>query len=177
MSNINMLQYPIGEFLFDADVTVEKRNQYTTDYNALPDELEAAVADLTNEQLDTPYRDGCWTVRQVVHHLADSHMNAYIRFKLVLTEDEPRVHSTDQDAWADLADARTAPIESSIKLFRLLHGRWVIAIQSLSHEDYRRTFWHPWWDKVSIEFLVQSYIWHGRHHIAHITSLRERMGW
>ena len=177
MSDIKKLRYPIGEFQFDADVTAEKREQYTTDYAAIPYALESAVAGLTDERLDTPYRDEGWTVRQVVHHLADSHMNAYVRFKLVLTEDEPRVHSTDQEAWAELADARTAPVESSIELFRLLHGRWIIAIQALSPENYQRTFWHPWWETVSIEFLVQSYIWHGRHHIAQITSLRERMGW
>ena len=177
MSETKKLQYPIGEFHFDSEVTAKKREQYTTDYAAIPDELESAVAGLTDEQLDTEYRPGGWTVRQVVHHLADSHMNAYVRFKLVLTEDGPRVHSADQDAWAKLADARTAPIETSTRLFRLLHERWVIALQALSPEDYQRTFWHPWWETVSMEFLIQTYAWHGRHHVAHITSLRERMGW
>lgn len=100
-----------------------------------------------------------------------------MRSKLVLTEDEPRVHVADQAAWAELTDARPAPIAPSIQLFRLLQQRWVIALQALSPEDYRRTFWHPWWDTVSLDYLIQSYAWHGRHHVAQITGLRERMGW
>ena len=177
MSNLKKLQYPIGEFQFDAGITEEKRDQWITEYAVIPDKLESAVADLTDEQLDTRYRPDGWTVRQVVHHLADSHMNAYVRFKLVLTEDKPKVIVADQAAWAELVDARTAPIATSMQLFRLLQQRWVIALRALSPEDYQRTFWHPWWETVSLDYLIQSYAWHGRHHIAQITSLRERMGW
>jgi uncharacterized damage-inducible protein DinB len=154
-----------------------KREHLILDYAAIPDELESAITDLTDDQLDTACRPGGWTVRQVVHHLADSHVNAYARFKQVLTEDEPRVNVADQEARAELPDARTAPVATSVEPLRALHQHWVAALQTLSSEDYERKFWHPWWGNVSLDFLIQNYAWHGTHHISQIVSLRRRMRW
>ncbi len=132
---------------------------------------------LNEEQLNTPYRDGGWTVRQVVHHLADSHMNAYVRFKLALTENEPTIKPYDEAAWAETADVRESPIEVSLALLENLHARWVALLQSMSEADFARQFRHPQLGAVPLEKNLALYAWHGRHHVAHIASLRERRQW
>jgi len=171
------LRYPIGKFRAEADVTDAKRRRCIEEIAGAPDRLRAAVDRLSAEQLDTPYRPGGWTVRQVAHHLPDSHLNAYVRFKLALTEAEPTVKTYDEAAWAELADGRTAPVELSLTLLESLHRRWVLVLRSLSPLDFARTFRHPEWGTVTLDWYLQQYAWHGRHHVAHITSLRERKGW
>jgi len=142
-----------------------------------PANLRAAVEGLTPEQLDTSYRSGGWTVRQVVHHVPDSHLNSYCRFKLALTEDEPTIRAYQEDRWAELEEARTAPVEVSLALLESLHRRWVLMLKSLAPADFQRTFRHPEIGVVTLAQTACLYAWHGRHHVAHITSLRERMGW
>ena len=131
----------------------------------------------SKEQLDTPYRPGGWTVRQVVHHLPDSHMNAYVRFRLALTENEPTIKPYEQQLWAELPDAKTADIEMSLKLFEGLHQRWVLLLRSMKPEDFHRKYIHPESGVNVLDNVLQLYAWHGKHHVAHITSLRKRMGW
>jgi len=139
--------------------------------------LRAAVEGLNSEQLDTPYRPGGWTVRQVVHHLADSNINSYVRFKLAVTEDKPTVKTVDQDRWADLNDSREASVEVSLKILESLHLRWVLFLRSLSEDEFKLTFIHPDSGVISLEANLGIYSWHCRHHTAHITSLRQRMQW
>ncbi len=139
--------------------------------------MRAAIAGLNEEQLDTPYRDGGWTVRQVVHHVADSHMNAYVRFRLALTEQEPVIKPYDEAAWAELADAKDAPPEISLALIDALHDRWTRLLRSMSGADFLRQFRHPELGAVPLEKNLALYAWHGKHHVAHITRLRERMQW
>ncbi len=170
------LRYPIGKFTFDGAPTEQARNKFIDDIELAPSRLRAAVQGLSQEQLDTPYRPGGWTVRQVVHHVPDSHLNAYVRFKLALTEDEPTIKPYHEDRWAELQESRTAPIEISLALLESLHQRWVLVLRSIKAEDWKRTFRHPELGAVSLEKNVALYSWHGRHHVAHITSLRERMG-
>ncbi len=171
------LRYPIGQFKWEDEMTDEKRRRYIRDIEETPAKLRAAVEGLSQEQLDAPYRPGGWTVRQVVHHLPDSHLNAYIRFKLALTEDEPTIKPYDQERWAELADARTAPVETSLVLLESLHYRWVMLLKSLSPADFVRRFRHPELGVLNLDKYLGMYSWHGAHHVAHITSLRERMGW
>jgi hypothetical protein len=170
------LRYPIGKFK-RADAQPEKRPQHIEQIEAAPGSLRAAVAGLAGEQLDTPYRPGGWTVRQVVHHLPDSHMNAYVRMKLALTEEEPTIKTYEEARWAELGDSRTTPIETSLALFESLQERWVHLLRSLAPADFSRRFRHPELGALSLEEVVAMYAWHGRHHVAHITSLRERNGW
>ena len=145
---------------------------------AAPVRMREAVRGLSEQQLDTPYRDGGWTVRQVVHHVPDSHLNAYCRLKLALTEDEPTIRPYDEATWAELEDSRSTPIEVSLTLLESLHARWVGLLRSLKDDDFRRTFRHPEHGGVqTLDWLVAMYSWHGRHHVGHITSLRERHGW
>ena len=171
------LQYPVGRFEFPRDVSSQDRARFIQEIAETPSNLRAAVTGLSAEQLDTPYRPGGWTVRQVVHHVPDSHLNSYVRFRLALTEDEPTIKPYEESKWAELADARTAPIETSLVLLESLHERWVLLLGSLSDADWRRQFRHPELGVVSLEKNLALYAWHGRHHVAHITSLRERMGW
>ena len=171
------LQYPIGRFEFPREVSGQDRERFIREIAETPAHLRAAVTGLSPEQLDTPYRPGGWTVRQVVHHVPDSHMNSYIRFRLALTEEEPTIKPYDQTRWAELADSRTVRIETSLALLESLHERWVLLLRSLSPSDLRRQFLHPELGVVSLEKNLALYAWHGRHHVAHITSLRERMGW
>ncbi|HYM13065.1 MAG TPA: bacillithiol transferase BstA [Bryobacterales bacterium] len=171
------LRYPIGRFQFPDAVTQDQRGQFIDDIEAAPALLRAAVAGLSPEQLDTPYRPGGWTVRQVVHHVPDSHMNSYMRFRLALTENEPAIKPYDEKRWAELADARTAPLEPSLALLESLHRRWVLLLRSFQPADFARAFRHPELGLVTLERNLALYAWHGRHHVAHITSLRERMGW
>jgi len=171
------LRYPIGDFKLKGTPTYEEIRQAIVNIAEAPYKLRAAVEGLTSEQLDTPYRPGGWTVRQVVHHVPDSHLNSYCRFKLALTEDEPTIKAYHEDRWAELDDARTAPIEASLAMLESLHERWVFLLKSLEPADFARTFRHPEIGVVSLAQNACLYAWHGKHHVAHITSLRERMGW
>ena len=139
--------------------------------------MRAAVAGLTPERFDTPYRPGGWTVRQVVHHVPDSHMNAYVRFKLALTEDEPTIKPYEEAAWAELADSASTPADVSLTLLETLHDRWVRLLRSMTEADFARKFRHPQLGVVPLDKNLALYAWHGKHHVAHITSLRQRMGW
>jgi uncharacterized damage-inducible protein DinB len=171
------LRYPIGEFKFAGPLTNDERQALIDTIEETPVRMRAAVAGLNDEQLDTPYRPGGWTIRQVVHHLPESHMNSYIRFKLAITEAEPTIKPYFEDRWATLDDARQAPIALSLDLLDALHGRWVWFLRSLKDADFDRTFQHPESGTVSVDKNIALYAWHGRHHVAHITSLRERRGW
>jgi hypothetical protein len=171
------LRYPIGAFQFVEELTEDQRTTCIAQIEEAPALLSAAVASLTGGQLDTPYRPGGWTVRQLVHHIADSHMNAFTRFKLALTETEPTIKTYEESLWAELADTRTPPIEPSLAIVENLHKRWVILLRSLKAAEWPRTFRHPEWGVATVDFLLAQYAWHGRHHVAHITSLRERSGW
>jgi hypothetical protein len=169
-------RYPIGKFERPAAATAELRSDWLETLEALPARLRAAVAGLSEEQLDTPYRPGGWTVRQVVHHVADSHMNSFIRFRLALTEEEPTVKPYNEAKWALLKDAEL-PVEVSLKLVDGVHHRMVVMLRSLSPEDFERKFRHPQLGLMDLNGNLALYAWHGRHHVAHITALRDRMGW
>jgi hypothetical protein len=171
------LRYPAGEFHFPKSVSADDLATFLDQIAETPARMRAAVAGLNDEQLDTPYRPGGWTVRQVVHHVPDSHMNSYVRYRLALTEDEPVIKPYDEKQWAELADARGLPAEPSLVLLESLHARWVPLLRSLSEKEWKRSFRHPELGPVSLENNAALYAWHGRHHVAHITSLRERMGW
>jgi hypothetical protein len=147
------------------------------DLEELPANLRRAVAGLSEAQLDTSYRPGGWTVRQVVHHLPDSHLNSYQRVRLALTESSPAVKIYEEGAWAELADAKTAPIELSLSFLEALHARWLELLRSLNETELARTFRHPEWGEVDLNWTLSQYAWHSRHHVAHITSLRKREGW
>jgi len=171
------LRYPIGKFEMQGQITAEERQRLINEIAEAPARLRAAVEELSPDQLETPYRPEGWTVRQVVHHLADSHLNSYMRFRLALTEEEPTIKPYDEGAWANLEDARRAPLEVSLTLLDALHERWVMLLRSLAPTDFARTFRHPEQGVVPLDRNVGLYAWHGRHHVAHITSLRERMKW
>ena len=171
------LRYPIGNYQSKPALTPDERRAAIEKIAQAPARLKAAVAGLAPGQLDTPYRDGGWTVRQVVHHLPDSHVNAYVRFKLALTENEPLIKPYDEKSWANLADVRTTPVEVSLALLDALHQRWVALLRGMRAEDFARRLNHPDLGRVTLDDLVNMYAWHGAHHVAHITSLRERQGW
>ncbi|SRR5579871_128111 len=171
------LQYPIGRFAWHGANSEDERKRCIDEIEQAPARLRAAVAALSSQQLDTPYRPGGWTVRQVVHHVPDSHMNSYVRFRLALTEQTPTIKPYEEGRWAELADARTAPLELSLSLLDALHARWILLLRSLKPGDFAREFRHPELGTVSLDKNVALYAWHGRHHVGHITSLRERMGW
>ncbi|MGA8762988.1 MAG: putative metal-dependent hydrolase [Candidatus Sulfotelmatobacter sp.] len=171
------LRYPIGKFTYDGPPTAEQRRNLLHDIEEAPNRLRAAVKGLSEEQLDTPYRTEGWTVRQVVHHVPESHMNAYIRFKLALTEDEPTIKPYEEQLWAELPDVKETPIEVSLAMMDSLHDRWVRVLRLIKPEQWNRTFRHPHLGVVSLEKNLALYSWHGRHHVAHITSLRERNNW
>lgn len=170
-------RYPIGKFAYTGAPSPEQRAQLIEQIEKTPAALRAAVKDLTARQIETPYREGGWTVRQVVHHVPESHMNAYVRFKLALTEDEPTIKPYMEDRWAKLADVAVTPLEISLALLDALHERWVPVLKSLRPEDWKRTFRHPELGTVPLEKSLALYAWHGQHHVAHIAQLRERMGW
>ena len=173
---MNDQRYPIGKFHFDGPLIEEQKKACLDDIASTPANLRAAVEGLSEAQLDTPYRPEGWTVRQVVHHVPDSHMNSYVRFKLALTEDAPTVKPYFEDRWAELPDSK-APIENSLILLESLHHRWTPLLRSLSDADWSRTFTHPELGPMTLEKNLALYSWHGRHHVAHVTSLRERKGW
>lgn len=168
------LRYPIGRPELHKNLTPEERVQLIEHVAQMPDKLRAAVAGLTASQLDTPYRAGGWTVRQVVHHLADSHMNSFVRFKLALTEDNPTIKTYEEARWAETVDATTPPVEISMRLLENLHTRWVVLLRSLEPEEWSRKLTHPELGLVTLDELLCLYSWHSRHHVAHITALRER---
>lgn len=171
-------RYPIGPFEFNRDTSEKAREQRIGEIAAAPAHLRAAVEGLSPEQLDTPYRAKGWTVRQVVHHLPDSHLNAYTRMKLALTEDVPTIKPYEEARWAELPDARSGPVELSLSLLEHLHQRWVLLLRQLGPADFRRRFRHPEHGRIfELDESVALYAWHGQHHVAHVTSLRRRMGW
>jgi hypothetical protein len=172
------LRYPIGQFRYEGEPDQHRREQWIEEIAATPANLRAAVAGLSPQQLDTPYRDKGWTIRQVVHHLPDSHLNAYTRIKLALTEDAPVIKPYEEARWAELPDGRTAPIELSLNLLESLHHRWVLLLRQLTPADLRRRFIHPQHGRpIELQETLALYAWHGQHHVAHITSLRRRMAW
>jgi len=171
------LRYPIGEFKLEGQPTDEQLRQFISDIEQTPARLRAAVDGLSEQQLDTPYRPGGWMVRQVVHHLPESHMNAYVRMKLALTEDNPTIKPYDEARWAETPDVRDTPLAVSLTLLEALHQRWVTLLKALGPADLARTFVHPESGAWTIGRYVALDAWHGKHHVAHITSLRQRMGW
>lgn len=171
------LRYPIGKFHFEGPLTEEQKHAALEEIAKTPANLRAAIRGLNEAQLETAYRPGGWTVRQVVHHVPDSHLNSYVRFKLALTEDEPTIKPYAEDRWAELADTKVTPIEVSLTLLESLHDRWVRLLRSLTPQEWGRTFRHPELGPMTLEKTLALYAWHGRHHVAHITALRERSGW
>ena len=177
MTDLDDLRYPIGRFAAPASSMPGVRAAHIETLRLLPQRLQSAVRGLSDAQLDTPYREGGWTIRQLVHHIADSHANSYVRFKLALTEDWPTIKPYDEAAWAELADSRTQPIDPSLALITALHARWVATLEAMSEEDFRRGFNHPEMGRQNLAKSLALYDWHSRHHTAHITSLRARQGW
>jgi DinB superfamily len=175
--SMNDLRYPIGKFTYAGPPTPEQKQAFLQQIERAPVRLRTALKGLSQQQLDTPYRPEGWTVRQVAHHVPDSHLNSYIRTKLALTEDEPTIKPYAEDRWARLADTQDTPVEVSLALLDSLHDRWVRLLRSLQPEDWKRTFRHPELGPMTLEKNLALYAWHGRHHVAHITSLRERNGW
>ena len=172
------LKYPTGRFTPKGrPLTPGERTVLIDAIQAHPAHMRAAVGGLSDDQLDTPYRQGGWTVRQVVHHVVDSHVNSYIRFKLAVTEDHPTIGVYDQDAWAELSDAKSAPIEGSLVMLEALHERWVSFLGALDAAAFARTLHHPEMGDMDLDILLGVYGWHCPHHEAHITRLRDRMGW
>ncbi len=172
------LRYPIGKFERRDELNADERRTMIDTIAAAPSRMREAVSGLSDAQLDTPYRDGGWTVRQVIHHVPDSHLNAYIRLKLALTEEDPLIRPYDEALWAGLPDTQQTPVEVSLTLLESLHARWVTLLRSLEDSDFRRTLRHPEHSGIlTLDWLVSMYAWHSRHHVAHVTSLRERMGW
>jgi hypothetical protein len=171
-------RYPVGKFKPPAAPhTSDERRALVEQIAATPARMRAAATGLSESQLETPYRDGGWTVRQVVHHVPDSHMNAYTRVKLALTENEPTIKPYDEAAWAKLNDVRDTPIETSLVLLETLHERWDKILSAMTDADFARTLLHPDHGVITLDWLIALYAWHGRHHVAHITSLRDRSGW
>lgn len=171
------LRYPIGKFDNNIIVAKEMRAEFINTIELLPSLLKKEVQNLSDAQLNTPYREGGWTIRQVVHHLPDSHLNSYVRFKLALTEDNPAVKTYEEHLWANLKDSFETPIEISLTLLDALHKRWVILLKSLTDDQYKRTFKHPEWNNMPLDKTLALYAWHSKHHLAHITELKKRMGW
>ena len=171
------LRFPIGKFRYDGAPHAEQKQVMLEEIAQTPANLRAAVRGLSDTQLDTEYRPGGWTVRQLVHHVPDSHVNSYVRFKLALTEDDPTIKTYAEDRWAELADSKATPIEVSLALLDSLHDRWVRLLKSLTEEDWKRTFRHPDLGPMTLEKALALYAWHGKHHVAHVAELRKRMSW
>jgi hypothetical protein len=171
------LRFPIGQFVWPQSVTPAERGAAIAVIEAAPEAFREAVRGLDDGQLDTPYRDGGWTVRQVIHHMPDSHMNSYCRFKWALTEDQPGIKAYPEALWAELADGRTGPVETSLGLLENLHKRWAILLKSMTEQEFARSFRHSEHGLIRLDSTLILYDWHSRHHAAHITGLRQRMGW
>jgi len=175
---LEKLRFPLGRFVPPPVITREMTERYIADIEIFPEQLKQEVAGLNDEQADTRYRPEGWTIRQVVHHLADSHMNSFIRFKLALTEDSPTIKPYYEERWAELEDGKNTPMDTSLKLLEGLHGRWVILLRSLNEQDLKKVFIHPEHGRaIQLSEIVALYAFHGKHHLAQITELKERKGW
>ncbi|MBK9255078.1 MAG: putative metal-dependent hydrolase [Saprospiraceae bacterium] len=175
---IEQLKYPIGHFELPDDITMEILSNWIKDISTFPFRLNQEVKDLSSDQLDTPYRPDGWTIRQVVHHCADSHMNSFIRLKLSLTEENPTIKPYHEDRWANLPDCIDYLVESSVKIIEGIHERWIVLLNNMSPQDFNRSYFHPGSNKkFSLLEMTGLYAWHCNHHLAHITNLKERMGW
>ena len=170
-------RYPIGKFTYSNPPDEAQRILFINTIEKTPAALRAAIKGLSPQQIETPYRDGGWSVRQVTHHVPESHMNAFIRFKLALTEEAPTIKPYMEDRWANLPDVQSTPLEVSLSLLDSLHNRWVHLLRSLTPQDWKRVFHHPELGTMPLEKNLALYSWHGRHHVAHITELRKKMGW
>jgi hypothetical protein len=170
------LRFPIGRDVAPTHTTPAERTERIAAIAALPAAMRAAVAGLSDTQLDTPYRPGGWSVRQVVHHVADSHANGYIRHKLAITEQNPTVKPYAEDRWAELPDSKL-PVEGSLRMLDAIHERWAVVLRALKESDFSKTYQHPEAGLLSLDVSLASYVWHGKHHAAHITELRKREGW
>ena len=178
MNGLHKLRFPIGEFQKPANITSEHMREAIDVIEKFPAALKREVIDLSDEQLDTQYRPNGWTIRQVVHHCADSHMNSLTRFKLALTEDTPTIRPYFEERWAELADTKNLEIAPSLGMLNGIHARWAVLLKSMSPEDLKRKWMHPEHGKeIALDENILSYSWHCNHHLAHITSLKERMGW
>ncbi len=176
-NTLDEIKYPIGRLTIDPEVTAPKRRAWIEQIGSLPQRLRSAVAGLSDDQLDRRYREGGWTVRQVIHHVADEHLNAFAYFKAALTEDDPAVRVYEEPRWAETADAREAPVALSLSLLSALHARWIILLTSLNDDAFARGYVHPRRGRLALDHAVQLYAWHGHHHAAQITGLRSREGW
>ncbi len=174
---IDDLRYPLGACEWPPEVSAEEKRRNLRDIAELPAKLREAVAGLAQQHLDIPYREGGWTIRQIVHHIPDSHMNSYVRFKLALTEDQPTIKPYDERLWAEIPEARTAPIELSLSMADALHGRWSLMFDNMTEADFERTIVHPEIGVLKLKSMVAGYGWHCRHHVAQIVATRRRMGW
>jgi uncharacterized damage-inducible protein DinB len=174
---MNDPRYPIGKFEQRDELTSAERRQMIDEIAATPTHMRDAIAGLTPAQLHSPYREGGWTLRQVVHHVPDSHLNAYIRFKLALTEDKPTIKPYDEARWAELPDTHETPLKTSLTMLEALHVRWVCLLRNLKPDDFRRKLIHPENGEMTLDAVLGLYAWHGKHHVAHITSARDRHGW
>jgi uncharacterized damage-inducible protein DinB len=175
---MNDPRYPIGRFQsVNRTLSQDERLALIDAIRLLPERIRTAVVGLSDEQLDTPYREGGWTVRQVVHHLADSHVNAYVRFKLAATEIHPTIGTYEEKDWAELQDAKTLPVDASLAILDALHARWVAFLDAAEPEYFSRPLHYPGMGDIPVDVLLEIYGWHGPHHTAHVTSLRERSGW
>jgi len=172
------IQYPTGKFTPKGEaLSSQERARLIERIGEVPDKLRAAVDGLSDEQLGTPYREGGWSPRQITHHLADAHLNAFIRFKLAVTEDRPTIKPYDQDAWAEQADVLDVPVSSSLAIVEGVHARWIRLLRALAHNDFGRELVHPEIGDIDLDFLLQLYGWHGHHHVTQIIRLRELRGW
>ncbi|MDX6151888.1 YfiT family bacillithiol transferase [Marinococcus sp. PL1-022] len=169
-------RFPIGTFEWPKTINAEQRKEWTATLSNAPSLYREEVEHLTKQQLNTPYREGGWSIRQVVHHVPDSHLHGYIRFKQALTEEDPEIKPYDQTVWAELADS-SGEIEASLKLLESLHQRWSLLLNGLQEDDWLRTFRHPESGRFTLGEAASLYAWHSRHHLSHITFLKERMGW
>jgi hypothetical protein len=175
---LEQLKYPVGRFTRPETVTSELLSNAIVQIEAFSAKLRAAVEGLTDSQLDTPYREGGWTIRQVVHHCADSHMNAFSRFKLARTEDNPTIYPYHENLWAELEDSKNLPLDPSLSMIDGIHARWSMLLKHFSADDFARTFFHPQQDRnVRLDFTTLMYAWHCKHHLAHITNLKSFKGW
>ncbi len=170
-------RYPIGKFDKNINVTKDMRREFINTIEALPSLLRKEVENLSREQLDTPYRDGGWTIRQVVYPLPDSYINSYVRFKLALTEDNPNIKTYEKHLWVELQDSFKTPVEVSLNLLESLHKRWAILLNLLMDEQFKKTFQHPEWGNITLSKTLALYAWHSKHHLAHITELKKKLGW
>ncbi len=175
--DIDKLKYPIGKPNYRRQIAPARIQENITQISLVPDQFKAAISDLSDEQLNTPYRPEGWTVRQLVHHVPESHMNAYIRFKWCLTEDNPVIKTYYEDRWAETEDAKHGPVQMSLDLLTSLHARWMALLTTMTDQDFEKTFQHPVSGILNLGQMTELYAWHGQHHTAHITALRERKGW